>query len=258
MTPHWAEFYKVFLTKDLGMRKNSVSTNLAKMKSILNRAYAAGITRRSGYGIKIQREATVQIYLSWDDLSKLYHSELSTEGKERIRDIFVMHCLCGMRIGDFLRFLRNPKKYIITVEGREFIQYFSEKTNVESVVPIHTVARQILEKHGYNFGEKFSYQHYNYYLKKIGEECGLTDTVRLYYTKSGEFIEESVPKFVKISSHTARRTFASLAELAKIDRPSIMKITGHKTEAAFMSYIKISKLESALDISGHPFFFKEI
>ncbi|SHJ19584.1 hypothetical protein SAMN05443429_1123 [Cruoricaptor ignavus] len=258
ISPHWAELYRNFLTSELEFRKNTISTNIAKLKSIVNRAHLAGLTMRTGFGIRQIREESVQIYLSWKDLQTLYNYEFDSEAMSRIRDIFIMHCFCGMRISDFLAFIRNPKKFIIEVEEMQFIHYFSQKTKIEAVVPMHTMIKKILEKHNYDFGRKFSYQHYNYYLKKIGFECGLTDTVRLYYTKGGEFVEETVPKYSKISSHTARRTFASLAELAKIDRPSIMKITGHKTEGAFMSYIRIGKLESAIDISNHNFFSREL
>ena len=57
-----------------------------------------------------------------------------------------------------------------------------------------------------------------------------------------------------ITSHTARRSFATNAYLADIPAISIMKITGHKTEAAFMKYIKISEEENAIQLQTSKFF----
>ena len=42
--------------------------------------------------------------------------------------------------------------------------------------------------------------------------------------------------------------------LAGIPVIDIMKISGHKTEKEFMKYIKVSKLETAQNLSRHPYF----
>lgn len=253
----WAEYYRVFLTQ-AGMRKNTIATNMSRLKAILNRAYMVGITNRTGYGIRISKEKTIQVYLTWNDLKTLYNHEFKNEGERRIRDVFVMHCFIGMRISDYLHFIQSPKDYISNVDGKELIQYFSQKTGTKSVVPVHKMVKIILEKNHYDFGKPFSYQHYNYYLKKIAKIADLTDSVRVICTEGGNRVERAIGKYRKISSHTARRTFASLAELAKIDRPSIMKITGHLTEQSLLRYIRISELDSALKIFDHEFFTREL
>lgn len=65
---------------------------------------------------------------------------------------------------------------------------------------------------------------------------------------------QTMPKYKLVSSHTARRSFATNAYLAGVPTISIMKITGHKTESAFMKYIKISGKENAVKLKGHKFF----
>ncbi|MGB3452980.1 MAG: phage integrase SAM-like domain-containing protein [Moheibacter sp.] len=253
----WAEYYRMFLT-NMNLSKNSIAANMSKLKAIINRAYIAGIMERSAYGIKISQERTVQVYLTLSDLKKLYYFEFGNPGETKTRDVFIMHCFIGMRISDYLKFIRSPKDYIIEVDDNQFIEYFSTKTGIKSVVPIHRMVKIILRKNNFDFGAKFSYQHYNNYLKKICKKAGITELVRTIQTIGGVRVEKEVPKYKLVSSHTARRTFASLAELAKINRPAIMKITGHKTEAAFMSYIRISELDSALTIFDHDFFKIEL
>ena len=44
------------------------------------------------------------------------------------------------------------------------------------------------------------------------------------------------PKYNYISSHTGRRTFATL-HYNKIPTPIIMRVTGHKKESTFLEYI---------------------
>lgn len=56
-----------------------------------------------------------------------------------------------------------------------------------------------------------------------------------------------------VTSHTARRSFATNAYRAGIPSLSIMQITGHSTETSFMKYIRISKEENAIALSKHTF-----
>lgn len=57
-----------------------------------------------------------------------------------------------------------------------------------------------------------------------------------------------------VSSHTARRTFATNAYLAGILPARIMLITGHKTEQAFFRYIRIDKVRNAQELAQMDFF----
>ena len=73
-------------------------------------------------------------------------------------------------------------------------------------------------------------------------------------TKGTLTCAETKPKYDLVTSHTARRSFATNAYLAGLPPISIMKITGHKTESSFMKYIKISEKENAIQLKGHEFF----
>lgn len=54
-----------------------------------------------------------------------------------------------------------------------------------------------------------------------------------------------------VSSHTARKSFATNYYLQGFPVIDVMKITGHKTEKAFMKYIRITKLDAAKRLSSH-------
>ena len=51
-----------------------------------------------------------------------------------------------------------------------------------------------------------------------------------------------------ISTHTARRSFATNMHLMGISSINIMGITGHRTEKAFMKYIKVTPKEHAVKL----------
>lgn len=54
-----------------------------------------------------------------------------------------------------------------------------------------------------------------------------------------------------ITTHTARRSFATNLFLDGVPAITIMKITGHKTEKAFLLYIKITPNENAKILQLH-------
>lgn len=82
-------------------------------------------------------------------------------------------------------------------------------------------------------------------LKSIGWEADFLDLVEVVNFKEGKRIVTFAKKYELISTHTARRSFATNLFKAGFPAISIMKITGHKTEKAFMRYIKITEEQNA-------------
>jgi site-specific recombinase XerD len=52
-------------------------------------------------------------------------------------------------------------------------------------------------------------------------------------------------KYLLVSSHICRRSFATNLTLMGFPTQVIMRITGHRTESAFQTYLKMSPLENA-------------
>lgn len=99
-----------------------------------------------------------------------------------------------------------------------------------------------------------SQQKFNDYLKEVCELAGINDLITFYQTRGEKREQITLPKYQLITSHTARRSFATNAFKAGLPSISIMKITGHKTERSFLKYIKITKEENAKLIMEHHFF----
>lgn len=114
--------------------------------------------------------------------------------------------------------------------------------------------KNILDKYNGIIPRAISNQKMNTYLKELGEIAGIDKKTIIKRTSGKKIIETILPKYKLISTHTARRSFATNAFLNNVPTISIMKITGHRTEKAFMKYIKVSQERNAEQLSNHPFF----
>jgi integrase len=94
----------------------------------------------------------------------------------------------------------------------------------------------------------------NLYLKELCQRASITERVEVSRTKGGFRDTRTLEKWELITTHTARRSFATNAFLAGVPTINIMKITGHKSESVFLKYIKISTEQNALMLLNHPHF----
>ncbi len=129
----------------------------------------------------------------------------------------------------------------------------TEKTDEEVIIPLHTVAKSILDKYS-GTPRLISNQKFNQYIKEVCRIVGLTDLVTLTRTCGGKKVKTTNEKCDVVSSHTARRSFATNAYKAGVPTLAIMAITGHRTEKVFLKYIKVTKEEHASLASQHDFF----
>lgn len=206
------------------------------------------------------------IYLTVDELTKMHRliidagliaSEypeihknkyaLRARAYEKARDMFLIGAFTGLRFSDFSRLdWKN-----ITDTGTISIQ--TQKTGTKVVIPIHPVVREILDR-GYDFSSSMSDQKINSYIKEVGKMAGIDGMVTINRNVGGKTVTESVPKYSLITTHTARRSFATNAYKSGIPTIAIMKITGHREESTFLRYIKVSEEENAEMLKQHSFF----
>ena len=122
------------------------------------------------------------------------------------------------------------------------------------IIPLKDYVKEILRKYEGIPPSAISNQKMNEYLKELGEAAAIKDDIVIASTKGGKRHIETYKKFELITTHTARRSFATNAYLQNVPTISIMKITGHRTEKSFLKYIKISQEDNANKLVNHPFF----
>lgn len=249
------DFYNSFLTyltKNLIFSQNTVGKHIKNLKVFLNEATDRGLNKKLDYKKSRFRkltEDTDKIYLSSTELSKIYELDLSMKKKlERARDLFILGCFTGLRFSDFIQL----RKENIIDDNKLKIR--TQKTNETVIIPIHRYVKEIFEKYDGMLPNNISNQKMNDYLKEVGELAELTAPIELTITKGGEQKKEVLKKYELITTHVARRSFATNLYLADVPSITIMKITGHRTEKSFLRYIRITQEENANKLLNHPFF----
>lgn len=73
--------------------------------------------------------------------------------------------------------------------------------------------------------------------------AGIDEVIYNKVNKGGKIEQVATPKYELVSSHTARRSFATNLYKKTHDSLMVMKFTGHTTEENFLKYICIDDEE---------------
>ena len=242
------DFYEGFVgyLQKLNKSTNTIGTMIAYVKSVLGAAYKRGLTTNIRFKAfhRLTEEGDA-IALNEADLKMIADHDFSGNKRyERTRDVFLLGCYTGLRFSDVTRLQAENV-------GERMIEIRQKKTDSPVIIPIHPEFRRIWEKYGGRLPSVSSIQRFNEKIKLVCRECGLNESVLKSITKGGRRVTVSCEKWEMVSSHTARRTFATNLYRSGFPSVSIMQITGHKTESAFLKYIKVSKAEHAEMLARH-------
>jgi integrase len=254
------DFYNDFTEYLMTEKKFSVNTigkQIKNLKVFLHEATERGLNTKLDFKskrFKVISEDSENIYLSEEEILELYNLNLSENKRlEKVRDLFIVGCFTGLRFSDFSQIKpENIRDGCISIR--------TQKTDEPVKIPIHETVKEIMGKYKKEFANSLppanSNQKMNEYLKEVGklavEEMlkqskgkgdmnkGLNQGIPITTTRGGMRITATSKKYELVSTHTARRSFATNLFLQGFPSISLMKITGHLTEKAFMTYIKIS------------------
>lgn len=247
------DFYNSFVEylTSLHLAKNTIGTRIKILKTFMNEAYERGINVPMDYkkkSFKKPNEETFSIYLTESELTLMYNKSGLPPYLERVRDVFLIGCYTGLRFSD----LSKLNKENITKDNT--IKIKTIKTDKWIEVPIHPFVREIFIKYNYQLPKIPTNQKFNDYVKLVAKKAEIKELITLERSKGEFVVGQTIEKHELVTSHTARRSFATNAFLADMPSISIMKITGHKTELAFMRYIKMSSKDNAIKMKSHKFF----
>jgi len=241
------DFILYLQEKDL--RQTYIITLLSLVKAMASKAGNSGYAVDSSYeDVTVDPEEIFTVYLSMNEITRIYYFKGLTKKQERIRDLFVLGCLTALRYSDYSTLTKEnfTKDYIIKI---------TKKTGKKVTIPLHNYVREIYAKYDGEVSTGLSLQHFNRYIKKICQRVGFTEEIVFHYTKGGKLVTETKQKWEMISSHTARRSAATnLYQTGRIKTYEIMALTGHTTEKSFFRYIRTSDEDKARQIAGDNFF----
>ncbi len=113
------------------------------------------------------------------------------------------------------------------------------------------------KKCGNNVGTIIFLPIFTKHSKTLEYMAGINGMELVKETKGGRTTETLTPRYALISSHTARRTGATLMYLAGVDVYDIMTATGHKTISNLEKYIKVKADARALMMAKKYSYFSE-
>ncbi len=228
-----------------GLKGNSRGKHFKELKAVMREAAERDIPVNEAYRKKkfrVIKESVDDVYLSIEEIKKLMALKLD-KTKEGIRDLFVMACFSGLRHSDWYQI--RPEN-IVREDGREMLAIKQKKTGDRIHIPIHPVVRMILAKYDGHPRRVPSSQKFNKSIQAICKDANLGNVV---------LNGKSVEKWKEVSSHTARRSFATNAYLSRsLDVYQIMRCTGHKTESSFLKYLKLNGRDYARLAADAKFF----
>jgi integrase len=191
---------------------------------------------------KILDEEADAIYLSYEEIAKIYNLDLSSNLTFALyRDIFVLGCLTGLRFSDY-----STLDYSDFRSGMLYKK--TSKTDNWVVIPLREEAIEIFNRRFAGGTPKVSNEVFNRYIKEMGKLAGLTGSITFTHKKGNRDISITKLKAEWITSHTCRRSFCTNEYLAGTDISLIMKISGHKTHKQFFKYIRVTQEEAARKI----------
>lgn len=241
----------ILYLESLELKANYIKNTIGLVKSMAAKAGSYGYAVDPTYdNVTLDEEDTFNVYLSMNEITRIYYFKGLSYKKQRIRDLFVVGCLTALRYSDYS-----------TLTGENFqgnsIVKVTKKTNKKVIIPVHDYVKEIFDRYDGYISSGLSIQHFNRYIKDICREVGLDDEISFTCTRGGRLVTETRPKWKLISSHTARRSAATnMYMTGRMKTYEIMSITGHTTEKSFFKYIKVS----VDDISNHlgsDMFFKK-
>ena len=191
-----------------------------------------------------------KVTLTEEQLKQLYDypitgTELQVRKRTEIRDLFVLQCLVGQRVGDMQKFFNGDNE---KDEEEDTISIIQQKTKARAIIPLTPLAKEIIAKYQ-NTELKYykpSNSNLNAELRIIAEEAGLNTPVT-FGDKDGKQVK---PLHELIHTHTARHTFITIMCRRDIPKETIIIATGHEdTKMIDKVYSHLSNKDKAQKVS---------
>lgn len=160
-------------------------------------------------------------FLKADELRRVMTTEVPAE-LQWAKDIFVLNCAIGCRIGDLLAL--TMEKVAMSEDGIPYVHYIPSKTarmmtvNQEVVTPLIRPALEIIRRtrlklmdHKPHYGK----QRYNKALRELLKVCGINRTICLYDSEQSDNVYR--PLFEVASSKLARKTHIDMLNKVQIN-----------------------------------------
>lgn len=221
----FAAAYEFYLKTVRNCSTNTTSKYIKNLKTVINFAVSRGYIPNNpiqNYKAKLQR--IEKEFLTEKEIRAIEMKEIDNTRLEEARDVFNFCCFTGLSYSDSAKL--NANNIVIGMNGKKQIHIKRTKTDVAATIPLLPKALEIIEKYKEHelclYSGKLlptkSNQKQNAYLKEIAT-----------LTKC--------PK--KLTTHTARHTFATLMLTKGVSIETVSSMLGHTNIKTTQIYAKI-------------------
>lgn len=222
------EAYRLYL-KGLGYQAHHIRKNLSWLSRLMYIGVRKGSIRFNPFaGVKHEKVSPRPRYLHRGDIERILQRPMHNQATEQVRRLFLFSCFTGLASCDALA-LKYSDVYRSS-SGQAYIRVERQKTGVQSLIPLHPIAEQILKAQGEEQGLVFANmpKELSSHLKCISMVCGLRE---------------------HLTSHMARHSFGTLSLSAGLPLESIAKMMGHKSVTSTQIYARVTdqKISEEID-----------
>lgn len=233
----------------LGYSYNYKSTLTAKFKTMLKEAFDRGIHSNEAFrSFKTGYKTADAIALTQEEVDALWSAELDGRLADA-RDCFIVGVYCAGRFQDYSQLSEDN----VSPDGK--LRYTQRKTGAEVVIPCSPRIKEVFARHGGRC-PRITEQEIGRHIKTICRDLGgsFNQKVEIRETKGTKIIIRKKARWEMCSSHTARRSGASILYKSGVPIRLCRFLTGHTTDSMFLNYVKVGKEEGADLLSGSDFF----
>ena len=211
---------------------NTLNRYISVIKTFLRWSLKKGYSPPMDFTeVKIKKHETDDVALTREEVQLIESAELSG-AQDRARDLFLIGVYSGQRWSDYSVFDEADIRNGLIIKR-------AKKTSSISKIPLHDKLKAILDKYDWNL-PKISSQKFNVHIQKICKALEINDKIKFTHSKGNFKKEEIKEKWEKIGSHTARRTYITLAAENNVPDHEIMAITGIRDSKTLQKYKKIN------------------
>lgn len=226
----WDNITKVNLNRFAEALQERVAKNTAKyycamLKSVLS-LYSDEVSLPKDYNkeLSVKGETSVCAWLTESEIDLLVNYTPENETERIVINQFILGCLTGARFSDYSRFTSA------NVSTGKLV-YVSMKTKIKSELPLSTAVERII-MNDLSKGS-VSMTTFNKTIRSICKKCGINETTQIFH--KGEDVVGKKWQFV--TSHTARKSFATNVYLRCRDIFLVSKYMGHSSVDMTATYI---------------------
>lgn len=228
------EFYQV----------STIERHIGRFRFFLNRALEHNIEVSNSFKQRIyfDKDDDIEgVYLNESEIQKIVDHDFSDNYDLDItKQNFLLGVYTGLRISDFMKLDTSNIS-----DG--FFKIKTQKTGAKVIIPIHPIAKKVIDSNFVNLPPKISKTDFNIHIKTICQLCEIDNQMyaKLFDNKRKRKVFGYYKKYQLISSHVCRKSFASNF-YGKVDNETLSAIMGWSKNSTMLNYYnKKSKQEYA-------------